>query len=125
MKKSENQDDKEAPESAEEMCPPADLQPCSLLFSLEDETEELPACEPAVVENSSEPSLCDPEPSSCDLEPSSCDPEPPQIRMESPTLPDTKEIKDDHQRMTEKQDLKEVNTLNLSLKSLGAFELSS
>ncbi|XP_056596109.1 G2 and S phase-expressed protein 1 isoform X2 [Triplophysa dalaica] len=122
MKKSENQDDKEAPESAEEMCPPADLQPCSLLFSLEDETEEPPACEPAVVENSSEPSLRDPEPSSCDPEPSSCDPEPPQIRMDSQTLPHTKEIKDDHQRMTEKQDLKEDLLVDAPAPVLGPKE---
>ncbi|KAA0724407.1 G2 and S phase-expressed protein 1 [Triplophysa tibetana] len=128
-KKSENQDDKAAPESAEEMCPPADLLPCSLLFSLEDETEDPPACEPAVVENSSEPSLCDPKPSLCDPEPSSsdpepssCDPEPPQIRMESPTLPNTKEIKDDHQPMTEKEYLKEVLLVDAPAPVLGPKE---
>ncbi|XP_057186107.1 G2 and S phase-expressed protein 1 [Triplophysa rosa] len=122
MKKGENQDCKEAPESTEEMCPLANLQPCSLLFSLEDETEEPPACEPAVVENSSEPSSCDPEPSSCDPEPSSCVPEPPQISMEPPTLPDTKEIKDDHQWITEKQDVKEVLLVDAPAPVLGPKE---
>lgn len=105
--KTENQDYKEAPESTEETCPPPDLQPFSLVFNLEDETEELLACEPAVVENSSEPSTCDPEPSSCD-------PEPSHISMEPPTLPDTKDIKDGHQQITDKQGVKEVNKSNLS-----------
>lgn len=103
-KKSENQDDKE--ESTAETCPPADLQPCSLVFSQDDEIEEPPVCDP-------DPSPSHPEPSSCDQDPSSCDPEPSQIIMEPPTLPDTNEIKDSHLQITEKQDVKNVITLNL------------
>ncbi|XP_055048722.2 G2 and S phase-expressed protein 1 isoform X1 [Misgurnus anguillicaudatus] len=126
----ENEEVKEAPLSSEETCPSADLQPCSLAFSLEDETEEPPTCKPAVVENSSGlsscdpgPSMCDPEPSMCNPEPSSCDPEPPscdpkpsschpepsKISFIPATLPYTVDTKVNHlQKKTEKQDIKEV-----------------
>ncbi|XP_065148464.1 G2 and S phase-expressed protein 1 isoform X2 [Paramisgurnus dabryanus] len=129
-KEIENQEVKEAPLSSEEICPSADLQPCSLVFSLEDETEEPPTCKPAVVENSSEPSMCDPDPSSCDPEPSMCDPDPsscdPEPSMCDPvpsscnpdpskisfiptTLPNTVDTKvNPLQKKTEKQDIKEV-----------------
>ncbi|XP_050956098.1 G2 and S phase-expressed protein 1 [Labeo rohita] len=69
MKESVNQEDKQTSVSTEEMCPPGDLQPCSLVFNVEDEPEEPPACEPAVVENPSEPPSCDPEPIQVDIKP--------------------------------------------------------
>lgn len=75
MKENEKQEDKETSVSNEETCPPADLQPCSLVFNLEDEPEGPPVCEPAAVENPSEPL--------------SCDPELPQVDMKPPTLLNT------------------------------------
>lgn len=95
MKENEKREDKPTSVSSEETCPPADLQPCSLVFNLEDEPEEPPACEPAVVENPSEPS--------------SCDPEPPQVNMKPPALPNTVDTQK-HQLLKNKEekDVKEV-----------------
>ncbi|KAL1247534.1 hypothetical protein QQF64_022910 [Cirrhinus molitorella] len=93
LKESENQEDKQNSVSNEETCPPADLQPCSLVFNVEDEPEEPPACEPAVVEKPSEPPLCDPEPLQVDIKP--------------PTLPSTVDAQK-HLQNTEKKDVKEV-----------------
>ncbi|XP_056107082.1 G2 and S phase-expressed protein 1 [Rhinichthys klamathensis goyatoka] len=95
MKETENQEDKETSVSNEETCPPADLQPCSLVFNLEDDPEGSPACEPAAVENPSEPL--------------SCDPEPPQVDMKPPTLPNTVDTqKHNLLKNEEKKDVKEV-----------------
>ncbi|TRY56116.1 hypothetical protein DNTS_015246 [Danionella cerebrum] len=58
-KGNEGQEDAEL--SKEEPCPPAELQPCSLLFNAEAELEEPPACEPAGVETPPESQSCDPE----------------------------------------------------------------
>lgn len=93
MKESEKQEDKQT--SNEETCPPADLQPCSLVFNLEDEPEGPPACEPAAMEIPSEPS--------------SCDPEPPQVDMKPPTLPNTLDTQKHHPlKNKEEKDGKEV-----------------
>lgn len=93
MKESEKQEDKQT--SNEETCPPADLQPCSLVFNLEDEPEGPPACEPAAMETPSEPS--------------SCDPEPPQVDMKPPTLPNTLDTQKHHPlKNKEEKDGKEV-----------------
>ncbi|XDV52929.1 hypothetical protein PO909_021566 [Leuciscus waleckii] len=95
MKETEKQEDKQTSVSDEETCPPADLQPCSLVFNLDDEPEGPPSCEPAAVENPSEPSTCDPEP--------------PQVDMKPPTLPDTVDSQKHNLLMNkEKRDVKEV-----------------
>ncbi|XP_073688467.1 G2 and S phase-expressed protein 1 [Garra rufa] len=93
IKESENLEDKQTSVSNEETCPPVDLQPCSLVFNVEDEPEEPPACEPAVVENPSELPSCDPEPVKVDTKP--------------PTLPSTVDTQK-HLQNTEKKDVKEV-----------------
>ncbi|XP_016378603.1 G2 and S phase-expressed protein 1-like [Sinocyclocheilus rhinocerous] len=93
MKESENQEDKLISVSNKETCPPADLQPCSLVFNMEDEPVELPPCEPAAVENPSEPPSCDPEPLEVDIKP--------------PTLPSTVDTRK-HLQNTEKKEVKEV-----------------
>uniref|UniRef100_A0A8C2EEG0 G-2 and S-phase expressed 1 n=1 Tax=Cyprinus carpio TaxID=7962 RepID=A0A8C2EEG0_CYPCA len=93
MKESENQEDKQISVSNEKTCPPADLQPCSLVFNMEDEPEEPPPCEPAVVENPSEPP--------------SCDPEPLEVEINPPTLPSTVDTQK-HLQNTEKKEVKEV-----------------
>lgn len=90
MKESEKREDKQTSVST---CPPSDLQPCSLVFNLEDEPEGPPVCEPAVVENPSEPS--------------SHDPEPPQVDMKPPTLPNTVDTQK-HHLLKNKEDVKEV-----------------
>ncbi|XP_067292298.1 G2 and S phase-expressed protein 1 [Pseudorasbora parva] len=98
----EKQEDEQTSVSNEETCPPADLQPCSLVFHLEDEPEGPPACEPAAVENPSEPSSCDPEPSLCDHEP-------PQVDMKPPSLPNTADLEKHHLlKNKENKDVKEV-----------------
>ncbi|KAK7117625.1 hypothetical protein R3I94_022999 [Phoxinus phoxinus] len=95
MKETEKREDKQTSVSNEETCPPADFQPCSLVFNLEDEPEGPPACEPAAVENPSEPL--------------SCDPEAPQVDMKPPTLPDTEDSqKHNMLKNMEKKDVKEV-----------------
>ncbi|XP_051979270.1 G2 and S phase-expressed protein 1-like [Xyrauchen texanus] len=95
LKESENHEGEQATMSGEETCSSADLQPCSLVFNLKDETEGPPACEPTVVKNPSESSSCDPEPS--------------QISMDPSTLPNPVDNKDDHlQKNTETKDVKEV-----------------
>ncbi|XP_077066921.1 G2 and S phase-expressed protein 1 [Siphateles boraxobius] len=95
MKETEKQEDKLTSVSNEETCHPADLQPCSLVFNLEDEPEGSPAFEPAAVENPSEPL--------------SCDPEPPQVDMKPPTLPNTVDTqKHNLLKNEEKKDVKEV-----------------
>lgn len=95
MKETEKQEDEQTSVSNEETCPPADLQPCSLVFNLEDEPEGPPACEPAAVENPSEPPTCDPEP--------------PQVDMKPPTLPNTVDgQKHNLLKNKEKKDVNEV-----------------
>ncbi|KAK7121480.1 hypothetical protein R3I93_022540 [Phoxinus phoxinus] len=95
MKETEKREDKQTSVSNEETCPPADFQPCSLVFNLEDEPEGPPACEPAALENPSEPL--------------SCDPEAPQVDMKPPTLPDTEDSqKHNMLKNMEKKDVKEV-----------------
>ncbi|XP_067235618.1 G2 and S phase-expressed protein 1 [Chanodichthys erythropterus] len=93
MKESEKLEDKQTSVSNEETCPPSDLQPCSLVFNLEDEPEGPPVCEPAVVENPSEPS--------------SHDPEPPEVDMKPPILPNTVDTQK-HHLLKNKEDVKEV-----------------
>lgn len=90
MKESEKAEYKQPSVSIEEICPPADLQPCSLLFNMEDESEGSPACEPADMEPP-------PEPPSHQPEPSSCDPEPPSpVDIKSPAPPTTADMLKQH-----------------------------
>ncbi|XP_051545907.1 G2 and S phase-expressed protein 1 isoform X2 [Myxocyprinus asiaticus] len=111
LKKSENHEDKPSPVSGEETFPSADLQPCSLVFNLEDEPEGPPSCEPTVVGNS--------------FEPSSCDPEPSQINMVPPTLPNLVDTKDDYlQKNTETKDVKEVLLVDAPAPALRPAEKS-
>ncbi|XP_016425206.1 G2 and S phase-expressed protein 1 isoform X1 [Sinocyclocheilus rhinocerous] len=93
MKESESQEEKQTSVSNEETCPPADLQPCSLVFNMEDEPEEPPACEPAVVESPSDSP--------------SCDPEPPQVDIKPPALPSSVDTQK-HLQISEKKEVKEV-----------------
>lgn len=93
MKETESQEEKQTSVSHEETCPPADLQPYSLVFNMEDESEEPPACEPAVVENPSEPL--------------SCDAEPPQVDIKPPALPSTVDTQK-HLLNSENKEVKEV-----------------
>ncbi len=93
VKESESREEKQTSVSHEETCPPADLQPCSLVFNMEDEPEEPPACEPAVVENPSEPP--------------SCDAEPPQVDVKPSALPSTVDTQKNLQN-SEKKEVKEV-----------------
>ncbi|XP_043083259.1 G2 and S phase-expressed protein 1 [Puntigrus tetrazona] len=92
-KESESQEEKQSSVSNEETGPPADLQPCSLVFNMEDEPEEPPVYEPAVVENPSELPSCDPEPSQGDIKP--------------PAPPDSVDTQK-HLQKSEKKEIKEV-----------------
>ncbi|XP_005163070.2 G2 and S phase-expressed protein 1 isoform X1 [Danio rerio] len=99
-KESEKAEYKQPSVSIEETCPPADLQPCSLLFNMEDESEGSPACEPADMEPP-------PEPPSHQPEPSSCDPEPPSpVDIKSPAPPTTADMHKQHpQKNMEKKEV--------------------
>ncbi|XP_051975930.1 G2 and S phase-expressed protein 1 [Xyrauchen texanus] len=111
LKKSENHEDKPSSVSGEDTCPSADLQPCSLVFNMEDEPEGPTSCEPTVVQDSCEPSSCDPEPS--------------QINMEPPTLPNSVDTKDDYlQKNTETKDIKEVLLVDAPAPALRPAEKS-
>ncbi|XP_056307745.1 G2 and S phase-expressed protein 1 [Danio aesculapii] len=100
MKGSEKAEDEQPSVSMEETCPPADLQPCSLLFNMEDESEGSPACEPADMEPPPEPPSHHPEPPSCDPEPSS------PVDVKSATPPTTADTHKQHpQKNMEKKEV--------------------
>ncbi|XP_026058356.1 G2 and S phase-expressed protein 1 [Carassius auratus] len=107
MKESESQEEKQTSMSNEETCPPANLQPCSLVFNIEDEPEEPPVCEPAVVENPSDSP--------------SCDPEPPQANIEPPALPTSVDTQK-HLQISEKKEVKEVLLVDLPAPALQSSE---
>uniref|UniRef100_A0A8C1THJ0 G-2 and S-phase expressed 1 n=1 Tax=Cyprinus carpio TaxID=7962 RepID=A0A8C1THJ0_CYPCA len=107
MKEHESLEEKQTSASNEETCPPADLQLCSLVFNMEDEPEEPPACEPAVVEKPSNSP--------------SCDPEPPQVNIKPPALPSSADTQK-HLQVSEKKEVKEVLLVDVPAPALQSSE---